>query len=175
MINKKYILSFLVLSFFVFAKLTLKTEHADRLRFLLLPISKLVEMSTNQTAEYSNEKGYYFQQLNMQIDASCSGYNFGLICFLMFSFTSLIQYTSTSIKRLLHFLLAAYFLTILVSFSRIFLTIQFQDRIAYVLPTIDEKTIHSSIGITVYASFLVLIYILFHKIQKSYIHVSKSA
>ena len=153
-----YIASFILFIVFKFGYTFADTED---LVFLLKPTNKIVEFLTGIQSSFSQDAGYYYEQLNIIIDKSCSGFNFWLVCFLMLTFLFL-KYTNThrqKISVLCVSIIGAYIVTIGVNSARIFTSIILQNQDISTL-YIEQKVLHQTIGIVTNVSFLVLIYIL---------------
>ena len=153
-----YITSFIL---FIVLKFGYKFADTEDLTFLLKPTNKVVEFLTGMQCSFSQGAGYYYEQLNIIIDKSCSGFNFWLLCFLMLTFLFL-KHTKTHLQKIsvLSFsIIGAYIVTIGVNSARIFTSIIIQSQDFSTL-YIEQKVLHQTIGIVTNLSFLVLIYIL---------------
>jgi len=132
----------------------------DSLFWLLKPISILVEIVNGSKSVYIPTSGYYFKQLNVVINKSCSGYNFWLLCFLMLNSLTLNFYHSVfkKICVLVSLLILSYIFTVLVNSCRIITSIAVSNFNSNLL--FDELMIHQAVGIVTNLSFLVIIYLL---------------
>lgn len=154
-----YIIS---LTIFLLLKFFFQGASNDDLSFLLKPTNKLVELLTNSQSIYSSVNGYYHSKLNILIDKSCSGFNFLLLCFMLFYYL-LVKYTGRLSQKILSLPLAmllAYFFTIFVNASRIFISIMFPEDTKKLFP-LSPSIFHESVGIVIYLSFLIIAYYLF--------------
>ncbi|NDV57123.1 exosortase K [Bacteroides sp. 519] len=129
--------------------------------FMLAPLTLMVEIVSGENALISSE-GYYFADLNIIINKSCSGLNFLCICFALISIV-IAGYPSQ--RRYLHYLtivpvlLCSYIITLLVNTSRILLAILINKQIHnFGLPV--PEWLHVAEGMFVYLFFLILIYML---------------
>lgn len=157
-----YTISFIL---FIVLKVGYRYAGTEQLDFLLNPTNKVVALLTGLPSTYTQNSGYYYEQLNVVIDKSCSGYNFWLLCFLMLTFL-LLKHTASTLQKvsvLLISVISAYIVTIAINSARIFasITIQSQD-ISFL--NIDPTLIHQVIGITTNLTFLVLIYLLIERL-----------
>ncbi len=150
---------------FVLLKFWFSTLQTDELLFLLAPISKILELSTGELSVYSSEHGFYYDRFNIVIDKSCSGYNYLLICFMVFYFQTVGHVKSTRCKILLVpvSLMLSYVLTIFVNSSRILVLLVSQDKISSLLH-LDLRIVHEAIGVVTYLLFLIISYLATEKI-----------
>lgn len=138
-------------------------DHTD-LTFLLKPTDKLIWLLTGSQSVYFSESGYFHEHLNIIIDKSCSGFNFWILCFLLFTYL-IVKYFEKTLYKFLTIptaLLVAYLLTILVNTSRIFVSIVVQAQTKNFFLN-DQHIIHEAIGITTNLTFLILAYVLIEK------------
>ncbi|WP_298902643.1 exosortase K [uncultured Psychroserpens sp.] len=149
--------------------------HADNdmVLFMLKPINGVVETIANQNATYTSAIGFYFENLNIIIDKSCSGVNFWLISFMLFMF-SLLKHTRTLFENIIVFPIAfavTYLLTLFANISRILISIFIEKNTSF-----DYTWMHQAQGVFVYLTFLILFYLLTnHFISKSNIRHAKFA
>ncbi len=106
-----------VILFFCLAKWWHQTADPTSLRWLLSPTDVAVSAATGSTSSWHPALGYYHPSLSMAIDASCSGFNFLLIAFLLLSYLLLRRFERWRVLPLA--LIAAYPLTIIANSSRI--------------------------------------------------------
>lgn len=162
--NKNLIYYLLTIGIFILLKFWFINADNNSLAFILKPTDKLVGILINSESIYLPENGYYHDRLNILIDKSCSGFNFWLLCFLMLFFLTL-KYLKKNSHKLLSIpvtIISAYILTILVTTSRIFVSIIIQN-LPVSFPNIGQNIIHESIGIITNLSFLILFYFLADK------------
>lgn len=157
--NKKWPFYLTVLVTFLILKYSFTLADNENLFFLLWPTNKIVIYFTSSPSQFINEKGYFFENLNIIIDKSCSGYNFWLILFLMIS--SLVpKYLKTNYSKLIvlpGLLLISYMITVFVNSSRIVFSILLQN----LLPDNFENQytwLHQTEGTFVYLLYLLIIY-----------------
>lgn len=110
----KYLTAALV---FVLLKWWHQTATAEDLFYLLAPTDALVSAATGSAGQWEDGSGYFHTGQNMIIDASCSGFNFLLISFLLFSWLLLQRYGKWQTLPLA--MLLAWPLTVLANASRI--------------------------------------------------------
>ncbi len=141
-----------ILSKFIFRYL----ENKD-LTWLLRPIVKILEFSFSTQSKFVNEHGYLLSDYNISIDKSCSGFNYLLICFLVFVYIfSMYSWTSNGIKILAKSFVFAYISTILVNSCRLFILIKYhEDMLA--ISMFSYSTSHQAIGGFIYVFFILLI------------------
>lgn len=166
-----------VIGLFILLKICYTIADNDCLIFLLEPTDKLVGLLTSSKSVYLSDKGYYYENLNIIIEKSCSGFNFWLLCFCMLTFL-LLKYFGKTIYKILIIpvsLVAAYILTILVNTSRIFSSIIIQNQINSFLSNKSGLLLHQSIGIVTNLSFLILIYYLLEQFLNKNIKNEKLA
>ncbi len=128
--------------------------------FLLNPTAKFLSVVSGYDSVFSPVDGYYFAELQIVIDKSCSGFNLMLISFLLFVFL-LVQNakkgTTKVIAMVLSFLLA-YVFTILVNTSRILISILVQSKTDVIFST-QKGLIHEAIGVATNITFLIIAYL----------------
>ena len=93
--------------------------------FMLKPVSGLITIITNYDSIYTTGSGFFYQELNITIDKSCSGINFWLMSFMICMFT-IIPKKRTRLQKIMTFPVAfilAYVLTIFANTSRILISI----------------------------------------------------
>ncbi len=157
-------------------KWTFRLIWVDDLYFLLKPTSKIVETFSHSESIYLNNKGFYFESLNIIIDKSCSGFNFWMISFIAFSYLG-IKYALTARWKTFNIfitLVITYFFTILVNASRILVSLYLQNFATSILPK-HQHLIHESIGVTTNLTFLLLCYIIIEKILIKFYQNEKPA
>lgn len=151
----------------IFVSLKFSFTYADNnnLMFLLSPTNKLVEFLTGSHSLYLSESGYFYDQHNIIIDKSCSGFNFWVLGFLLFSYMALKHFDRTFDKILIipSALIASYLLTIFVNTSRIFTSMVVQAQSKNLLLN-QQHIVHEAIGIVTNLTFLILAYLLAEKL-----------
>jgi exosortase K len=158
-----------IAAIFLLLKLGYTMADNNSLVFLLKPTNALVGLLTGSTSTYFADSGYFYSNLNIVIEKSCSGFNFLILCFGMLGFL-MIKYAGSILQKLLAIpvcLLIAYVFTILVNGSRIFASIIIQHQSKNFAPNISHAVLHEIIGVTTNLSFLILAYYLFEKILKN--------
>jgi len=172
--NIPYYLS--ALGLFFLLKFAFTIAGNDSLAFLLKPTDKLVGLLTGSQSIYFVESGYYHDKLNILIDKSCSGFNFWILCFLMFTYL-IVKFFDKPLFKILTVLIAlagAYLLTIFVNTSRIFASIVIQHQTKNILQQ-QQHLIHEAVGIITNLSFLILAYYLIEKLLIYKLHNAKFA
>ncbi|MCI5056212.1 MAG: exosortase K [Flavobacteriales bacterium] len=147
-------------------------ENTD-LTFLIKPTDKLIGLLTGSKSVFISDSGYFYKHLNIIIDKSCSGFNFWILCFLLFTFLTL-KYFDKTLNKILTIpaaLVGAYILTIFVNTSRIFASIVVQTQTKDILLN-QQHILHEAIGIITNLTFLILAYVL---IEKLLIHKRNNA
>ena len=135
------------------------------LTFLLKPTDKLVGLLAGSQSIYLSENGYLHEHLNIIIDKSCSGFNFWILSFLLFTYLTVKHFDKTLSKILTipTALIGAYLLTIFVNTSRVFASIFVQTHTKRILPN-QQHIVHEAIGIITNLTFLILAYVLIEKL-----------
>ncbi|MTI32397.1 exosortase K [Xanthovirga aplysinae] len=133
-------------------------RHADNdaFLFLLQPTNHIISFIMGSPSIYSNDRGFFHEQLNMVIDKSCSGFTFWNLCYTLILF-NLLNNIRTNRKKLVLFplaLLAGYALTVFVNASRILLLLFLQRYI-----DISLGWVHEALGSFIYLSFLIFLYL----------------
>lgn len=173
-IKDNFVYYLIIAIIFILLKLGYKIANTNQLLFILKPINKQVEFLTGFHSIYIPEKGYYYSNLNVIIDKSCSGFNFWLLSFVLFAYLGLKYYSKTIYKiSVISFSLTwGYLLTIFVNTARIFTSIVIQKQSLNILPN-HQELLHESIGIITNLSFLVLAYYFIEKQFKTKFHNEK--
>lgn len=143
---------------FVALKLIYSFLDTNQLLFLLKPTSIGVSVFTGAASVFKDGVGYFYPQLNIVINKSCSGYTFWLLCFLMTTFV-LIQ--TDKIHKLLTIpfaLFLSFWVTILANVSRICGYIWLMRRGVGEHFDANNTWLHESEGVFVYLSFLIIFY-----------------
>ena len=152
---------------FILLKFAFTFAGNDDLIFLLKPADALVGLFTGSQSIYLSGDGYYHGKLNILIEKSCSGFNFWVLCFLVFSYLGL-KYFDKPLHKVLTIpaaLIFAYLLTVFTNASRIFAAIVVQNQTINILPN-QQHLIHEAVGIITNLSFLILAYYLIEKFLK---------
>jgi len=153
-----------IIGLFLLLKQYYTTTSNDDLKFLLIPTNALVSLIFGSSPIYSTGSGYIYDNLNITIEKSCSGYNFWILCFAMLAFL-LVNFYKTHLKKLAAILLLlplCWLLTIFVNTSRIataiFISAQFPGSSKHF------PWLHQSEGIFIYLSFLITFYMTMNQI-----------
>ncbi|MDR2948351.1 MAG: exosortase K [Prevotella sp.] len=162
---KTNIILFLIcLTIFTALKLAFPYLETDALRFLLAPTNKIIEFIFGSTATYNSETGYFHPYLNMVINKSCSGLNFYLISFLMYSYLIIKLGLTKKWLSIPSALVLAYITTILANVSRIAGYVIIMNTESSLFSLSEMSWLHQAEGIFVYLAFLILAYITFNYI-----------
>lgn len=147
---------------FVVLKLGHSAAETGDLFFLLKPVASLVSLFSGAPYVYLPAEGFYYESLNIVIDKSCSGFNFGCLCFLTLCFPAFRYITGKKARCFVipALLVLTYGFTVLVNTSRILLAILI-NKCIYVWNVIPPKWLHVAEGVFVYLFSLILIYIVF--------------
>ncbi|HOV26473.1 MAG TPA: exosortase K [Pseudobacteroides sp.] len=146
-------------------KLFYRTADSSSLKFILTPVTKLVEVFTGTLYQFVPERGYLSSDLTVEIGPGCAGINFLVImfCTLTFSFVKQFMSMASKIFAALSFLVFSYIITIIVNTFRIVTAINF-SRYNDVYLGLDNEFFHKIVGAMVYFFFLVLCYIVVSKL-----------
>jgi exosortase K len=171
MMNKNITYYLTAVGLFVLLKVGFTFADNNDLSFLLKPTDKLVELLIGSQSVYLEDYGFFHEKMNIVIDKSCSGFNFWILSFLVFSYLGL-KYFDKHLHKIWIIptaLLCAYLLAVFANVSRISASIIVHNQTANIFPT-KQFLIHESVGIITYFSFLVLAYCLIEKILKHKIY-----
>ncbi len=163
--NKNIPYYLIAVGLFILLKFGYTLADNNNLTFLLKPTDKLVGLLTGSKSVYISDSGYFHKHLNIIIDKSCSGFNFWILCFLLFTYLTVKHFEKSMHKNLAlpTALVVAYVLTIFVNTSRIFVSIVVQSQTKSISMN-HQLVIHEGIGITTNLTFLILAYVLFEKL-----------
>lgn len=164
MISKNIPYYLIAIALFIVLKFGYTFADNNDLLFLLKPINQFVGLLSGSSSVYFLQTGYYHEKLHILIDKSCSGFNFWILGFLIFSYLG-IKYSERIFQKLLAIplaLLGAYLLTIFVNSSRIFASIIVQHHTQNIFIN-QQYIVHEAIGVITNLSFLILAYVLCEK------------
>ena len=150
---------------FIILRFWFTTAGNNDLGFLLYPTDKLTGLLTGSNSVYHSDFGFYHEKLNIALDKSCSGFNYWILCFLVFTYL-LVKYPQKPLYKLLAVpasLGCAWLLTIFVNSSRIFVSLIEQSQTLTVFPN-HQHLVHQTIGIITNLSFLVLVFCLLERL-----------
>ncbi len=149
---------------FLIMKLAYTFFENEAVLFLLLPTNLAIETITSSIAAYDPQSGFFHESLNIVIDKSCSGFNFWILCFVMFAFTT-VRFIKGNALKLMMFpavLLISLVLTIFVNTSRILLATLTPEFFNEQFPWL-----HQAQGTLIYLTFLITFYLgLYYLLQK---------
>lgn len=166
----------IALGLFIALKFFFTIASNDHLFFLLKPTDALVGVMLGSQSVYSSDAGYFHENFNILIDRSCSGYNFWILSFLVFTYL-FVKYSEDLKHRILSIplaLMAGYALAIFSNTSRIFVSIIIQKKVDFIDDS-HHDLLHQVIGITTNLTFLMLAYILTENILKRKFYHAKFA
>ena len=169
-IHLPHYLSAIVL--FLLLKVGYTYATTNHLSFLLAPTNYGIELSTGSTAVYQPDVGYFHSALHCSIDKSCSGFNFWLLSFLVFTH-AVLRHAPTARLRWLALpfaLLLAYGFTVFVNTSRILASLAIQKQTTAFF--VQQQLVHEAIGIVTNLTFLLLAYL---ALDNMFIHIKKNA
>lgn len=161
---------------FLGLKLVLRNFDTQQLYFLLMPTAEIIETLTNSQSVFIENEGFYFSSLDTLINKDCSGYNFWLLSFLVFSFL-LIRFSQSNLMKLLSVpaaLLGAMFFTFFANSSRIYVSVILQKRNIF-SGFISDSRLHDCIGIFMNLFFLVAVYWLMERVLTKFFNYEKLA
>jgi len=170
--NIPYYLSAIVL--FLLFKFGYTLAENNDLSFLLKPTNKLVGLLTGSHSVYLADKGYFHESLNIFIDKSCSGFNFWILSFIIFTYSA-VKYFEKPLQKLLTIptaLIGAYLLTIFVNTSRIIASLVVHNQTKDTFQN-HQHLLHEGIGVTTNLTFLIFAYILIEKLLTHIQHNAK--
>lgn len=150
---------------FVVLKFLYSNFNTAELFVLLKPTTVFIDVLTGAESIYMEDKGFFYESLNIIINKSCSGYHFLGLCFVMLSFLS-IKYFDSNLQKtmiLVFAFLGAYIITIFVNSSRIIASLFFQKNLFHATDNL-QGIVHESIGLITNLSFLILTYLIVEKI-----------
>jgi exosortase K len=153
-----YLISFGIL---VLLKFGYTFANNNDLIFLLKPTDKILGLLMGSQSVYQSESGFLHENLNIIINKSCSGFNFLVLSFLLFTYLT-VKHLKNHLQKLLSFpiaLIGAYLLTIFVNTSRIFTSIVVQNQNKSFFLN-QQHLVHEAIGVITNLSFLILAYLL---------------
>ncbi len=140
------------------------------LKFLLSPTNIGVELLSGSPSTWTVE-GFFFPELNILIEKSCSGFNFALLLFAMLFFLSInrLDNLRRKIYRLPILLITSYFLTIIANTSRIYLALFMGPGLESL--GLASGNVHDALGVCSNFIFLIIIYLLAERfLQSKLIH-----
>lgn len=155
----------IIVAIVVIAKIGYTNASNDALVFILKPLSAIVSLVLGSGYSYSNDIGFYFENLNVSIDKSCSGINFWIISFTAFSILVLKVLKSNIQKAIAIPLIgiATYALTLFANTSRILTSIFISKQTSF-----DYPWLHQAEGVFIYLSLLILAYTIVNRSLSKY-------
>lgn len=137
---RPYVLPCLLLVAAFSLKWWYRTASEEQLQFMLGPVAMLVTAFTGVEHGHVAGQGYYFAELNVLVDRSCSGLNFLIITTATFAFVLMRRPRCGCFSPFLSLLaiLAAYVVTLLANSGRIVAMVQLQRIGLHLGPTAHE-------------------------------------
>jgi exosortase K len=143
------------------------TASVNDLRWILAPTTFLVEIVTGEQFNFESYEGYMNSDYSFLIADSCSGVNFLIAEFLMISLLLIWneESDSTNWRSIPFAASAAYVFTLAANTVRISVAVKLHRMDA---PSIwlNPEQLHRFQGISIYFGFLMLIFVLFDRIQR---------
>lgn len=143
---------------FILLKVFYKNAVVSDLKFLLAPTNYIVSFCTNSPSIFQNDIGYYFKDLHITIDKSCSGFNFYCMILLMYAFFIIKELISKKSKWLaltMSFIIC-YCVTLIANTSRIIIAIYSKNLLPQNL--YKQTWMHETQGILVYLIYFILFF-----------------
>lgn len=166
--NRNIIYYSLIILSVIISKGFYSTTSNDTLVFILKPLSSIISLFTDSDFTYTTDYGFYFRHLNITIDKSCSGINFWIISFVVFSI-SILRICKSHLQKLISIplvLIATYVLTLFANTSRILSSIFIAKQTSF-----DYPWLHQAEGVFIYLSVLIFTYtILNHSLSNINTH-----
>jgi len=161
--NLPYLLT--AVGLFIVLKFVFTLAGNDELLFLIQPTNVVVGLLTNSTSVYLSDHGFFHEDLNIIIDKSCSGFNFWILSFLLFTYLT-VKHFERPLSKSLSIpisLIVAYLFTLFVNTSRIFVSIVVQQQTKSLFN--NQRIIHEGVGIITNLTFLILAYIIMNSFK----------
>ncbi|WP_339608084.1 exosortase K [uncultured Roseivirga sp.] len=144
----------------VYMKFWYSQSTVENLFFILKPINQLVQLAIGSSSIRMADGSYYYSEIDVLIDKSCSGFNFLIICWG--SLSSLFYRSHKSIKvnilSLFKALGLAYLLTIFTNTSRVIISIHLL-RFSEMATWLASSWFHEALGSFIYLTSLLLTYL----------------
>lgn len=152
---------------FIGLKLMYSNANNNEVLILLKPLDLIVGFILDSHAVYNNEVGFFYKELNITIDKSCSGFNFLMLSFLLLYFSFLKNLKSHFLKIIAipTTLFIAFIFTLFVNASRVLTALFIEKK-----TNISYAWLHQAEGVFIYLSFLITLYISINYIQNKIIN-----
>ncbi|MCK6508674.1 exosortase K [Myxococcota bacterium] len=147
----------LCMALFFFGKRWYQQAETSSLLWLLGPTTQALSWWSGKTYHFVVSEGFLREDGALLIHKNCSGFQFFLLALLV-SWSSLLYHARSFRTGFVRFLIsscAAYLLTLLANTARI-LSAEHLAAMPSIASHIAADTLHQSVGIFVYFSFLVL-------------------
>jgi len=156
---------FVGFSIFILLKLWFSKAANSDLFFLLKPSDFFISLFFGSRSVFIPDVGYYHENLNIIIDKSCCGFNYMLLCFLIFSYLFVNYFNKPLYKAfsLAAALMLSYLMAIFVNISRIGFSIFIYNHII-TFSQVNQKNAHLTVGIFTYLFFLTLAWLVTDKL-----------
>ncbi|WP_425567980.1 exosortase K [Postechiella marina] len=163
--SKNTVCHLFALTFFIGSKFAYSLANNNMISFLTKPTNAIISFITNNASSYSPKTGFYYSNLNIVIDKSCSGFNFWMLLFLLLFFSTL-KFIKTYKNKLLLFLatlLISYLLTLFTNTSRILVSLFITQN-----TSLHYSWLHQAEGVFIYLSFLIVFYLSLNYLQNKF-------
>lgn len=174
LINKKSVSIGAALLIALVLKLLYPLADTNDVRMFVRPTAEIVSVATNESFTH-DARGFYFPELNVLIDKSCSGFNFFVIALCVF--VSIVPYHHLSRRQCVALfpvlIVFTYSMTICVNTSRIVVAL-FILKLEPLMPWITQPWVHEAEGALVYLFSLLGAYLIItHYLHKFTLHNAK--
>ena len=163
--SRKLFLTVIAVALAVGSKAFYSTASVNDLRWILAPTTFLVEIVTGESFHFESYEGYMNADYSFLIAESCSGVNFFIAAFLMLSLMFTWHRENVGWRSVLFALVVAYLATIAANTIRIALAIKLH-RMEGPSIWMNPEQLHRFQGIFVYFGFLMLLFVLFDRVQR---------
>lgn len=159
-INKKSVCICVTLMIAFVLKLFYPAANTEDVKLFVQPTAEIVSIVNNESFIH-DARGFYFPQLNVLIDKSCSGFNFFIIALCVF--VSIVPYHVLTKRQcsilMLSLVVVTYVITICVNTSRIVVAM-FMLKLEPSMPWITQPWVHEAEGALVYLFALLGAYLI---------------
>jgi exosortase K len=144
---------------FLLLKYLYTLSSNDDVLFLLFPTNICIELITGSKTLYSTDGGFAHTTLPINIDKSCSGFNFWLLSFSLLSLSTLHLYKRHwhKLAACVALLIISFIVTVFINVSRILiaiLTLKYKGIYTF----LSQGWMHEAQGAFIYLLFLILLY-----------------
>ena len=171
--NRNAIIAWIIAGLFIVLKLWLLQSNPEFFVFLITPVKTFVELQSGADSIFLDGCSYYFPDLQIVIDKSCSGANFLILSFLLLFYHILMLCQNYWLRIVILPLIMglAYLFTITVNTSRIVISILLNEVFHG-----TASWFHEFQGAFIYLSFFILLFLLTKFLENKIIqHYAKFA